>query len=216
MTSIQKTLTSKDLFAKPGKLGSVPMMSFALLSKAPEVGSMPMYGRRLVRQEGRGEYQLALTILPCGHLLTFDCPGATLSEIVVPSDVPGGAHLMHGSIASFPCPNEKDFAHRLTIGGAGGTHQVHYMCSIQTEVLPEGLYSGALREIFEDGRSSNALMRAWSEGSSVAEGQCLSMLDVQRFAHEVHIQSYHFMSATGFVLRIQSLFEIVRARVAAR
>jgi hypothetical protein len=38
-------------------------------------------------------------------------------------------------------------------------------------------------------------------------GPCLSMLDIQRYNGEVHVQSYHLLAHPGLVLRTQTIFE---------
>lgn len=212
MSTLPKPTNSRDIFSRSAKLGVQPAMCCTITTKQPDLALAATYGRRVVRHEARGMYQLSLVILGAGHMLSFECPGASLHELVTPGVANAVGVLASGAVASFPCPTEKDFEHRITVPGHSSTAGVRYLHSIQTEVLPEGLYHAALQEMQESGRESGALMRLWNDASPTAEGRCLSMLDVQRYAGEVHVQSYHFLAATGFVLRMQTIFEMVTAK----
>ena len=57
----------------------------------------------------------------------------------------------------------------------------------------------------EHGRCSDGLMSMWSDQRGK---QNLSLLDTQRFADQVHVQSYHLRSDCGRVLRTQTIFRV--------
>ncbi len=77
---------------------------------------------------------------------------------------------------------------------------------MQTEILSELLYLGTYNEMLEHGRDSDGLMTVWTEDGAAKPN--LSLIDVQRFAEAVHVQSYHLRSDCGLVLRSQSIFQI--------
>ena len=104
-----------------------------------------------------------------------------------------------GLVSTLPCAGEKD--HENTFGD-----NVVYVTSVQTEVLTDHLYLGTFNEMLEHGQELNALMSVWTE--DVSDKPSLSLLDMQRFADEVHVQSYHLRTDCGLVLRSQSIFQL--------
>jgi hypothetical protein len=77
------------------------------------------------------------------------------------------------------------------------------MSTVQTETLSENLYIATLNELRAHARETEALVHQWRDDS----GPCLSMLDIQRYAREVHAQSFHLIAHAGLVLRTQTIFE---------
>jgi hypothetical protein len=52
---------------------------------------------------------------------------------------------------------------------------------------------------------TNALSHEWTDDDGL---NCMSLLDVQKYKREFHIQSYHLVGNSGLVLRTQSIFEV--------
>ena len=57
--------------------------------------------------------------------------------------------------------------------------------------------------MLDHGQSPECLIVDWSTEQSRNN---LSLLDIQRYATEVHVQSYHLRGDCGMVLRTQSIF----------
>jgi hypothetical protein len=112
----------------------------------------------------------------------------------------GGAAVGQGAAqpTCFPCAGERDHEEQL---GAG----VLFMTTLQTETLTEHLYVGTYKEMMQHVRESNSLFSAWTDELGRPN---LSLLDLQRYRNEVHVQSYHLRSDCGLVLRTQSMFQV--------
>ena len=146
------------------------------------------------RIERHGEYEAESWISPAGHLVRFGIDGQQLTETVVDA----GNHLPEtGLTHALPCLGEKEY--EMDTDGRLG-----YCVTIQTETLTENLYQGTLREMDEFAREIGALSHRWE----TAGGTNLSLLDVQKYKREFHVQSYHLIAANGTVLRTQSIFSI--------
>ena len=179
------------------------------MSVQPKATSLQAYNMLLYRNalhpeffgiEGRrriehGDYEFEAWIFRGGHALRFQHDGLCLSEIVT-DDVEQMPE--RGLIATFPCAGEKD--HDTTFG-----EQLVYMTSMQTEILTDHLYLGTYNEMLEHGRRFEGLMSLWTE---VPGKPNLSLVDTQRFADQVHIQSYHLRARCSLVLRTQTIFQI--------
>ncbi|MCB9845186.1 MAG: hypothetical protein H6811_04270 [Phycisphaeraceae bacterium] len=147
--------------------------------------------RRIIRHAG---YSLESWLMRGGHILRFEYDGHCATELVTDqeSNLPAT-----GVIQAFLCAGERDYEHTFA------RSKITYMTSVQTETLSENLYQATYEEISELARCEGALRSDWS----VDEGRCLSVLDVQRYNHEVHAQAYHMIAAGGLVLRTQTIFE---------
>ena len=165
----------------------------------PKVTSLQSYHMLLYRNalhpeffgiEGRrriehGEYEFEAWIFRGGHALRFQHDGVCLSEIV--TDQP--EHLPErGVVGAFPCAGERD--HDATFGD-----RLVYMTSMQTELLSDHLYLGTYNEMLEHGREFDGLLSAWMEDGAAKPS--LSLIDMQRFADQVHVQSYHLRNDFG-------------------
>ena len=150
-------------------------------------------GRRCIEH---GEYEFEAWIFRGGHAMRFQHDGLCLSEIVSDQleNLPE-----RGLIATFPCAGERD--HDTNFG-----ERLVYMTSMQTELLTDHLYLGTYNEMLEHGREFDGLLSVWTD--DIAGKPNLSLVDVQRFADQVHVQSYHLRSDCGLVLRTQSIFQL--------
>lgn len=150
-------------------------------------------GRSVIRH---GDYELESWTMDGSHVLRFEHRGFCCCELVLdqPRQLPDV-----GLVDAFFCAGDRDFEHKFDRDG------VNYLTSVQTEQLSENLYASTYEELTDFGVQSGALMNRWDDGS----GPSLSMLDTQRYAKEIHAQSYHMMARGGIVLRTQSIFELL-------
>lgn len=149
-------------------------------------------GRRMIEHAG---YDCEAWINRGGHALRFDFGSICIKEVVTetPEKLPERGH-----VATFPCAGEKD--HEQEFGD-----KVVYVTSIQTETLSDHLYLGTYNEMYEHGIEEGCLMATWADELGKPN---LSLLDMQRYNREVHIQGYHLRSDCGLVLRTQTIFQI--------
>ena len=75
---------------------------------------------------------------------------------------------------------------------------------MQIEVLPEHLFGDSYLELSEFADEAKAKVVRYQTDKSKG----LSILDVQRYNDQLHVQSYHLHSDQGVVLRTQSIFEL--------
>jgi hypothetical protein len=148
-------------------------------------------GRRVVRDNS---HELEAWVLDGGHVLRFDYRGACVTEVAIDAQtpVPQG-----GVVGAFLCTSDRDYD--LPANGDG----IQYMTTVQTETLTENLYRATYEEMLELARETGSLAHRYTDDA----GRCLSMVEIQRMAHEVHVHCTHMLAGTGTVLRIQSLFE---------
>lgn len=150
-----------------------------------------LYGRRSFRH---GDYEVECWISQASHCVRFLFEDETMNEVVIEN----GDHLPELGLAhALPCLGEKDFE-------LEPINRVGYVTTVQTELLTENLFMATYREMRDFAHETDALSHEWRDDGVVS----MSMLDMQKYKREFHIQSYHLLGATGFVLRTQSIFEI--------
>ncbi|MCA9289559.1 MAG: hypothetical protein KDA25_00425 [Phycisphaerales bacterium] len=153
-------------------------------------------GRRKIEHGG---YDFESWIYRGGHVVRFQYEGLCVTEVVSESmdSLPD-----RGLVTSLPCAGEKDhegeFADRIA-----------YVTTMQTETLSDHLYLGTYNEMLEHGRMGDCLMSVWTDGHPNPN---LSLVDMQRYSDEVHVQGYHLRSDCGLVLRTQSIFQLKAKR----
>jgi|Laugresu1bdmlbdd_1035124.scaffolds.fasta_scaffold39105_1 hypothetical protein len=150
-------------------------------------------GRQRVQH---GDYETEAWIFRGGHNLRFALNGFCMSEIVVEhiDQIPD-----RGLIAALPCAGERDFEEKIA-------ENLVYMTTMQTETLSDHLYLGTYKEMLQHARENDSLFTAWTDAAGKPN---LSLIDVQHFRNEVHVQGYHLRSDCGLVLRTQSMVQIV-------
>jgi hypothetical protein len=182
------------------------------MSFASKTTSLQAYGMLLYRNalhpeffaiEGRkriqyGEYDFEAWIFRGGHCVRFNYGGSCVCEVVADQFA---ALPAKGQIISLPCAGEKD--HEAQVAD-----KIVFMTSIQTETLSDHLYVSTYNEMVEHGRECDGIMYLWTDGHGKRN---LSLLDMQRYNEEVHLQSYHLRSDCSLVLRTQSIFQIKEA-----
>lgn len=167
------------------------------------------------------------------HLLRFEHGPVCASELV--TDQEAGLPTT-GAVAAFLCAGERDYERSFNGApaspsvpadgaGAGGfapdgvVHvppaaarsdgrksrpaSVVYMLTVQTETLSENLYAATCEEMAAHAEEHGSLIHAWTEDA----GRGMSLVDIQRYAHEVHAQAYHLIPSGGIVIRTQTIFE---------
>jgi len=143
-----------------------------------------------------GEYEVEAWLTPAGHVCRFQIEGQCLTEAVIES----GDHLPeHGLVHALPCLGEKDF--ELEPEG-----RIKYVTTVQTESLTDNLFMATLREMRDFAEEAEAICHEWKDNDGNVN---LSLLDVQKYKKEFHLQSYHLVGASGLVLRTQSIFEVM-------
>ena len=149
------------------------------------------------RAERQGEYDLELWLMNGSHVLRFEHGEFCCCELVTDQDrnLPAS-----GVVASYQCAGEHDIEHTFE------RQHVNYINSVQTEALSESLFLDAVEEYEELARENNSLVHSWMDDA----GRCLSVLDVQHYKREVHIQAYHLLASGGLCVRSQTIFEIIR------
>lgn len=115
-------------------------------------------GRRALSNH---EYLIESLVKPGAHLLRFDFKQFCVVELVTESD---RAVPPQNRVATFACPQEKDFEHRF------GKLGLVYMTSVQTESLPDSLFRETYAELMDFGRQNGALVHLWKslDGRAIA------------------------------------------------
>jgi hypothetical protein len=154
------------------------------------------FGIEGLQRVQHGDYETEAWIFRGGHSLRFTLNGFCMSEIVVEhiDQIPD-----RGLIAALPCAGERDFEEKVA-------ENLVYMTTMQTETLSDHLYLGTYKEMMQHARENDSLFAAWTDAAGKPN---LSLIDVQHFRHEVHVQGYHLRSDCGLVLRTQSMIQVV-------
>ncbi len=131
-----------------------------------------------------------------GHSVRFQQDKVCLCEVVTdhPHTLPE-----RGLSTNVPCAGEHE--HEESVSDS-----LTFMTTVQTETLAEHLYLGTYKEMLAHGRDNESLMTSWTD--PVTNKPNLSVVDLQRFRTEIHVQSWHLRSDCGLVLRTQSMFQL--------
>jgi hypothetical protein len=147
-------------------------------------------GRRSIRH---GEYEVEQWLIPGGHIVRFQVDQQSLTEVVSGET----NHLPEtGLIHALPAFGERDYD--MPAEGRLG-----FFTTLQTEQLSDNLYQATYREMTDFATETGSLAMNYQDADG---GQCLSIIDAQKY----HIQTYHLRANTGFVLRTQSIFELMK------
>jgi len=175
------------------KLTSLQNYHMLAFRKALHPEFFGIEGRQRVQH---GDYETEAWIFRGGHSLRFQLNGFCLSEVVVEhiDQIPD-----RGLVAALPCAGERDFEEKVA-------ENLVYMTTMQTETLSDHLYLGTYKEMVQHARENDSLFAVWTDAAGKPN---LSLIDVQHFRNEVHVQGYHLRSDCGLVLRTQSMLQIV-------
>jgi Protein of unknown function DUF2617 len=132
-----------------------------------------------------------------GHSIRFQQDKLCLCEVV--TDQP---HVLpeRGLSNNVPCAGEHDHEESLS-------ETLKFMSTVQTETLAEHLYLGTYKEMQAHARENESLVCDWVD--PVTHKSNLSVIDLQRYRSEIHVQSWHLRSDCGLVLRTQSMFQLI-------
>ncbi len=146
-----------------------------------------------------GGYEAELWMISTGHLLRFQVGDYCLTEVVMNQC----NHLPElGVVHALPCLGEKDYE----LSAEADDQPLGYVTTVQTESLNENLYMTTLRELVSLSQESSSIAHEWVDEDQVP---CLSLIDIQKYNQEFHLQSYHLTGGNGLVLRTQTIFEIL-------
>lgn len=176
----------------PAKTTSLQAYNMHLFKQAIHPEFFSIGGRRRIQH---GDYEFESWIFRGGHVFRFEFDGVCMTEVVSEQHekLPG-----RGLITVLPCAGEKDHEEQI------GDHII-FMTSMQTETLSDHLYVSTYNELVEHGRMCEGLLTIWNDELGRHN---LSLVDMQRFADQVHVQAYHCRSDCSLVLRTQSIFQI--------
>ena len=176
--------------SKASSLQNYHMLAFR---KALHPEFFGIEGRQRVQH---GDYETEAWIFRGGHSLRFTLNGFCMSEVVLEQidQIPD-----RGLITALPCAGERDFEEKVA-------DNLVYMTTMQTETLSDHLYLGTYKEMMQHARENDSLFAAWTDAAGKPN---LSLIDVQHFRNEVHVQGYQLRSDCGLVLRTQSMIQIV-------
>lgn len=175
----------------PVKSPNLQSYQVFLYGRALHPELFPLKGRRVIRH---GNYEFEVWIMQGAHLLRFEHATLCACELLTDQD---GKLPEVGVVSGFLAAGERDYEHRFI------KDKVTYMTTVQTETLSENLYVSTYEEMLDYARTSDALTHRWRDDA----GECLSMIDLQRFNREIHAQSYHLIAHGGVVIRTQTIFE---------
>lgn len=155
-----------------------------------------LFGIQQRRALRHGDYELESWIMPGGHVLRFQAGQQCLSEAVTDQEqqLPE-----RGLVEAVPCLGEKELAQDVETG-------LRYVTSVQTEMLSDNLYTATYNEMRDFAEEAEAMAYQWQDPEGAVN---LSVVDLQRYKSEVHAQTYHLVGSAGFVLRTQTIFEII-------
>jgi len=183
------------LMSIPAKSNSLQSYAMLLYRRAVHPEFFGIEGRKRLEH---GTLEAEAWIFKGGHAVRFQSGALTMCEVVVdhPTNLPE-----RGLAANLPCAGERDHEEKLT-------EEISFMTTIQTETMPEHLYLSTYKEMLVHGRSHESLMSVWTDDQGKPN---LSVLDMQRYRSEIHVQGYHLRSDCALVLRTQSMLRLPRS-----
>ena len=175
-----------------GKANTVQSYTMLVYRKALHPEFFGIQGRRRIETE---DFEFESWIFEGGQVLRFQHEGTCVCEVVTDrfESLPE-----RGLVANIMCTGERDYEE--TFGD-----NVQYMTAMQSETLSDHLYLSTYREMLEHARESNSLLVLPSDTES---RPTLSVIDIQRYRREIHVQGFHLRGEANLVLRTQSMFRI--------
>ncbi|MBS0198716.1 MAG: hypothetical protein JSR77_18365 [Planctomycetes bacterium] len=168
----------------------------ALFKQAVGLGSVSPGSRRFI---SRPKYTLEAALSEGSHTLTFRSGLHVITELVLPNSapLPPGKKLGGGVC---------QLGHDVESHAEDGT--CRHLGSLSSEQLDTHAFWAAFGEIADLALEHDAFVMRWGDGIA----RSMSVLDVQSFMNEVHVQGYHFDASCHLIIRSQSIFEHVSAR----
>jgi hypothetical protein len=157
----------------------------------------------------RRAYESSVWLVEGGHVVTFSataagstwCPeaaGNTFTEVVQMNGEPVDDR---GLLDSLPCRGER--YHELEVGP-----NLKYMVSTQEEQLSPTLFDATREEILEYADKRELLVGQVAATSE--RGAYTGVLDIERRAHELHVDSFHLFEDNHTVVKTQSFVEVLK------
>jgi hypothetical protein len=175
----------------PLKPNALQAYQVVLYNRALHPELFSLKGRKVVRH---GDYEFEVWAMKGAHLLRFERGALCACELVSAEESKLPAS---GVVSAFLAAGERDYEHRFE------KEKVVYMTTVQTETLSETLYISTFEEMMDYAKSTDALTHRWTDDA----GECLTMIDTQRYNREIHAQAYHLIATGGVVIRTQTIFE---------
>jgi hypothetical protein len=182
--------TGREVSITPAKATHSQPHQILLYSRALHPELFQLRSRRVHK---RGDYELEAWLMHGMHVLRFGLKGACVCELLTDQD----RSPVSGIVTAFPCAGEREFEHTFEDEG------VTVMTTIQTETLNENIYDSTYAEFCDLARQNGSLIAKWNDD----HGKSLSVIDVQEYPEEVHVQCYHMLATGRNVLRTQTIFE---------
>lgn len=177
----------------PNKSPSTQTFRLMLYQRALHPELFTIQDRSIIAQQ---DYELESWIMAGGHAMRFQTATESVVEVVMDQEI---ALPERGLLYCLPCIGEKE--HDQTV-----EDEIRFVAAVQTEILSDNLYNATYVELKDFADETNALQYEWTEDDGTRN---LSLLDLQRYKSEIHAQSYHLLGTPGFILRTQSIFEIL-------
>lgn len=174
----------------PTRAVPTPAYQLILYNRALHPELFQLKGRRVLK---RGEYELEAWLMNGMHVLRFGHGGCCVCELLTEQERSPAS----GVVAAFVCSGEREFEHTFD------RERVTFMSTIQTETLTESIFDATYMEFCDLARQAGAMVTRWEDEG----GKNLSVIDVQEYAEEVHVQAYHMQAGTRLVVRTQTIFE---------
>ena len=146
----------------------------------------------------RRAYEATVHIIDGGHLIEFKCGDKHLVEVC--------ANL------TSPMPERGQIEHLVCRGERYHECEPHnnlrYMMSTQEEQLPENIYAATREEILDYAQKRELM---WTTVPGTDDKTAFTgVLDVERRAGELLVQSFHLFDDLRTVVKTQGLIEITR------
>lgn len=173
------------------KLHGLQAFQTTIYGRALHPEFFQLKGRKVLKHAG---LELEAWLMPGGHLLRLLAGSSCICELLLDQEKPAPEG---GIVHSFVCAGEHDYERSFE------SSRIHYIYSIQTETLSETLFDATLDEMRQHTKEMQSLVYEWTDTT----GRCLSAVDMQRHARELHAQTYHLIATGGLVVRTQTIFE---------
>lgn len=175
------------------KTPSVQTYRMLIYQRALHPELFRIQNRRTISQSN---YEIEAWVTAGGHVIRFQSGGLCVTESVLADDQ---VLPQRGLLQAVPCLGEKELDQVIE-------KRIRFVTSLQTEQLSDNLFQATFQEMRDFANENEAIRYEWTDKDG---GMNLSIVDLQRFKKEIHAQTYHLIGAAGFVLRTQSIFELV-------
>jgi len=173
------------------KLGAYRLLVYR---RCPKFHRFKILDQRTVKHD---QYEFESWLLPGGHIVKFADDKHGVIEVVTSKP---NSLTSAGRVASLHCADEAEHEERF------GKH-INYITSVETEIVSGRVYDITLQEMEDFAKSQGAQHCRWQERNSRQDS--LSVVDVQRYHRELHVQTWHLDAPCQVIVRSQAIFELV-------